>query len=70
MKLWKEDRLLNIFKSMERMFDIYCQSKDMEDFLNPQGKLEAPTLNQSGLEPIFCIMQKKCGIKLFSFLTE
>ena len=36
---------MNIFKPMEGIFNIYCQSKDMADFLSLQGKLEPPDLN-------------------------
>ena len=45
MKLSKEDRLVKIFKFIEVIFEIYCQSNDMADFLNLQGKLEHATLN-------------------------
>ena len=30
----KEEQLVNIFKSTEGIFDIYCQSKDMADVPN------------------------------------
>ena len=35
---------MNMFKSVERIFDIYCQSKDKADFLDLQGNLEPSTL--------------------------
>ena len=38
MKVWKDG--LNIFNFAEETFDIYCQSKDITDFHNLQGKLE------------------------------
>ena len=41
MKLCKEDRLENILRSIEGVLDMYCQSKDITDFLNLQGKLES-----------------------------
>ena len=44
MKLCKQDLLVNIFKSVEWIVDVYCQRKDKADFLNLQGKLEPPTL--------------------------
>ena len=44
MKLCKEDLQVNIFKSIEGIFDVYGQSKDMADFHNLQGTLEARTL--------------------------
>ena len=31
---------MNIFNSMEGIFDIYCEGKAMADFLNLQGKVE------------------------------
>ena len=37
-----KERLSNIFKYQEGIFNIYCQKKDMEDFLNLQSKLEPP----------------------------
>ena len=40
MKLWKGDLLVNIFKFTQEIFSIYCQSKDMADSHNLQGKLE------------------------------
>ena len=44
MKLWEEnpgeDFLVNIFNSIERLFNKHFQSKDMADSLNSQGKLE------------------------------
>ena len=43
MKLCKNDLLVNILKSSEGIFEIYCQSKDMADFVNLQDKLEPPT---------------------------
>ena len=36
---------MNIFKSVEGIFDKYSQSKNMANFLNLQGKLEPPTSN-------------------------
>ena len=45
MKLCKEDRLVDMFKSMEGIFDIYCESKNMAHFLNLQGTLAPPTSN-------------------------
>ena len=44
MKLCKYDLLANIFNSIEGILDIHCQSKDMADFLNLQGRLESPSL--------------------------
>ena len=46
MKHCKEDLLINIFKSIEGIIDTYCQSKDMADFVNLQGKLEPTILKQ------------------------
>ena len=40
MKVWKDGLLVNIFSFAEGTFDIYCQSKDITDFHNLQGKLE------------------------------
>ena len=40
----REDLLVNIFKFTEGIFYIYCQSKDMEDFLNLLDKFEPPNL--------------------------
>ena len=34
LKLCKEDLLVNIFESMEEIFNIYIQSKAMADFYN------------------------------------
>ena len=42
-KLCKGNLLANILKFIKENFDIYCQSKDMADFL--RGKLEPLTLN-------------------------
>ena len=36
--------LVNIFKSIEGIFDILCPSGDMAELLNLQGKLEPLTL--------------------------
>ena len=44
MKLCKDDLLANIFNSIEMIHDIHCQSKDMVDFLNLQGRLESRSL--------------------------
>ena len=35
---------MNIFKSMEGISDIYCQSKNMANSLDLQGKLEPAAL--------------------------
>ena len=35
---------MNIFKSTERTFDIFCLSEDMAYFLNLQGTVKLPTL--------------------------
>ena len=35
---------MNIFESIERIFNTYCQSKDMANFLNLQDKLEPLTI--------------------------
>ena len=43
-KLSKEDRAVNIFKSIEGIFDIYCQSKHMADFLDLQDQFKPPAL--------------------------
>ena len=40
MKVWKDGLLLNILNFAEGSFDIYCQSKDITEFHNLQGKLE------------------------------
>ena len=45
MKLFKEDVLVDIVKFTQGIFDIYCSSEDMGDFLNLQGKLESTTLS-------------------------
>ena len=37
--------MVNIFKSVGRILGIYCQSKDMEDFLNLQANLGTLDLN-------------------------
>ena len=37
--------MVDIFKSIGGIFNIYCQSKDTADFLNLQGKLERPSFN-------------------------
>ena len=37
---------MNIFKCLDRIFDILCPSEDMADFLNLQGKLEPLTLKK------------------------
>ena len=39
-KFWKVDLPENIFKSIEGVFDLYCQSDDMIDFHNSHGKME------------------------------
>ena len=44
MKLYKEDLLVNIVKLTEMVFEIFCPSEDMADFLHLQGKLEPMTL--------------------------
>ena len=44
MKVFKEDLVVNIFKSIKVIFDIYCQSKNMTNFLNFQGELEPLSL--------------------------
>ena len=44
MKLCKGDLLVNIFKSIEGIFDIYYQIKDMAGFHNLESKLEPQTL--------------------------
>ena len=46
MKLSKKQLLVNIFKFTEQIFDIYCQNKDMADFLNLQGRLKPVTLTR------------------------
>ena len=51
MKLCKEDRLVNIFKSMEGIFDIYCQSKcKVADLGEPRGP--EPHLDEKKVETI------------------
>ena len=45
MKFCKEDLLENLFTFIKRIFDIYCQGKDLADFHNLQCKLEPVTLN-------------------------
>ena len=40
MKVWKDGLMVNIFNFAEETFDICCQSKDITDFHNLQGKLE------------------------------
>ena len=40
---------MNVFKSMEGVFDIFCRSEDMAEFLNLQGKLEPLTLMETKL---------------------
>ena len=44
MKVWKDGVLVNIFNFAEGTFGIYCQSKDITDFHNLQGKLEPMSL--------------------------
>ena len=39
MKLCKENLQVNVFRFTQGIFDIYCPSEDMADFLNSQGKL-------------------------------
>ena len=39
-ELCKTDCLVNMPNLMEKIFDNYCQSKDVEGFLNLQGRLE------------------------------
>ena len=51
MKLCKKDLLVNVFKSIEGIFNIYCRSKDMADLLNLQDKGEPPTLRV-----LFCLL--------------
>ena len=46
MKCCEEDRLVNISKSVERIFAVYFQCKDI-DFLSLQGKLEPLTTSVS-----------------------
>ena len=46
MNVRKKDLLVNILKSMEEIFNIYRQSKDMADFHNLQGQLGPLTLNK------------------------
>ena len=43
MKLCKEDLLVNILESIDRILNNLCPSGDMADFPNLQGKLEPPT---------------------------
>ena len=60
MKLCKDDLLVNIFKSMQGIFDICSQSKNMADFLNSQGKLETLTLNTVSKRSIINLILGNC----------
>ena len=42
----KEDCLVNIFKFIQEIFDIYFQSEDMANFLHLQGKLKSSNLKK------------------------
>ena len=44
MKLCMEYLLIDIFKSVGEIFDIFRSGEDMADFFNLQGKLEPRTL--------------------------
>ena len=62
MRLCKEDLLLNIFISMEGIFDIFCPNEDMVGFLNLQGKQESLILKYNFLR--VCVAGESCRVKI------
>ena len=49
MKLSKEDLMVNTFNFTRGIFDVYCPSEDMADFLYLQGKLNENKVFHEGM---------------------